>query len=137
MTLLAMLAAAAAFTAAPCPGETTLDTNACLAQQLDSANAELQRYVMAARKRLTDGAGTDPSVLADFDKAESAWAAYRKAECDAVYDNWKAGTIRTAMDLSCQIELTSRHTHTVWSHWLTYMDSTPPILPEPVLPSPQ
>jgi hypothetical protein len=37
-------------------------------------------------------------------------------------------------DLSCQIKLTQLHTHTIWLEWLTYMDSTPPILPEPPVP---
>ena len=75
-------------------------------------------------------------ALVDFDKAETLWTSYREAECGAVYDYWRAGTIRTSMELTCEIDLTQRHTHTVWSEWLTYMDSTPPILPEPKLAPP-
>jgi uncharacterized protein YecT (DUF1311 family) len=135
MISLAILAAVSAVNAAqpaapPCPGETTLEINACLGRQLDAVDADLSRYVAAARKRLVAEA---PSALGDFDKAETAWTAYRKAECDAVYDNWSGGTIRDAMDLTCQIQITRLHTQTLWLNWLTYMDSTPPILPEPPL----
>ncbi len=70
-------------------------------------------------------------ALAEFDKAQTAWIAYRDAECGAIYDYWSSGTIRNTIALTCEIDLTRRHTHTVWSEWLTYMDSTPPILPEP------
>ena len=140
MIALAILAAATSLAATrappPCPGDSTPEINACLGQQLDAANSDLGRYVTAARRRLkSEAQGGDghaaAMALADFDRAEQAWTAYLKAECGAVYDYWSDGTIRTSMELTCEIDLTRRHTHTVWSEWLTYMDSTPPILPEP------
>jgi len=141
MIALAVLAATTSLAAtrappSPCPGETTLEINACLSQQLDKVDSDLARYIAAARHRLTSEAHADDGhaaamALADFDRAEQAWTAYRKAECGAVYDYWSDGTIRTSMELTCEIDLTRRHTRTVWSEWLTYMDSTPPILPEP------
>jgi len=124
-------ASAAEAQAGDCPNAvSTVEINGCLAGELDRANAELHRYVMAAGKRVrqdSDG----PGAAAGFDKAEAAWAAYREAECGAVYDYWSGGTIRGAMSLTCRIDLTRAHTHRIWSLWLTYMDSTPPILPEP------
>jgi len=133
---IALLAAAsvAAAPAPPCAGQNTLEINDCQSATLAAAEAELQRYLAAARKRLQSDAADDAGVakaLAGFDKIQVAWSAYRDAECDAVYDYWSAGTIRTSMQLTCEIDLTRRRTHTVWSQWLTYMDSTPPILPEP------
>ncbi len=132
-----ILAAASTVAAAPtprCPGDNTIEINECRAAERDRADAELKRYLEAARQRLTSEAADNPDVreaLADLDKSQAAWAAYRTAECDAIYDYWKAGTIRTVMALSCEIDLTRQRTHQVWSQWLTYMDSTPPILPEP------
>jgi uncharacterized protein YecT (DUF1311 family) len=141
MILLAVLAAGTIAVAdAPlCLSDSTQEVDACLQAQLDRADADLARYVAAARKRIREDHGKDAtaleaSTLLDFDKAETAWAAYVKAECGAVYDNWSSGTIRTSMELTCALDLTRRHTHTVWSNWLTYMDSTPPILPEPPRP---
>ena len=132
--------AAASVAAAPappkphCPGDTTLEINDCRSAQLTAAEKDLSRYLAAARKRLTSEAADDvgaKAALADLDKTEAAWKIYRKAQCDAVYDYWQSGTIRTVMALTCEIDLTRQHMHAVWSAWLTYMDSTPPILPEP------
>jgi uncharacterized protein YecT (DUF1311 family) len=149
-TLFLVLALAAAFAThvaaqtSRCPGETTTENNQCFNDRLDRANADLARYVAAATQRLTQEAQTAQpgdtgaaKALKDFDEAEKAWARYSDAECGAVYDYWSAGAIRVIQNLDCQISLTRLHTHTIWRQWLTYMDSTPPILPEPPLsPSP-
>jgi uncharacterized protein YecT (DUF1311 family) len=143
--IIAVLAAAAALAAAPpadaasapaikCPGESTIEINDCQSAVLAKAEAELRRYLDEARKRLKSEAADDPGVakaLAGFDKTQAAWVAYRGADCDALYDYWSAGTIRGTIALTCEIDLTRARTHTVWSEYLTYMDSTPPDLPEP------
>ena len=139
MISLAILAAATSLAAAPsphCPGDNTPEIDACFGLQLDAANAELDRYVAAARKRIADdmkdaAESSQAPTLADFDKAEKQWAAYRVTACGAVYDEWSGGTIRTSMEINCQIFFTHQHTFAVWSEWLTYMDDTPAILPEP------
>jgi uncharacterized protein YecT (DUF1311 family) len=133
MLLLASCAASAAAAddgaqAAICPGETTLEINQCLAQQQQRAQARLDKYVEAAMKRYAE---EQPAVRLGIEASEKAFEAYREIECATVYENWKDGTIRGAMDLGCQIALTDERTHTVWSNWLTYMDSAPPDLPEP------
>jgi uncharacterized protein YecT (DUF1311 family) len=128
------VASVAAAPAPKCPGDTTLEINDCMSAELAKAESDLQRFLAAARKRLKSEAADDAgaeAALGDLDKTETAWKAYREAQCGAVYDYWQSGTIRSAMQLTCEIDLTRQHTHTVWSQWLTYMDSTPPILPEP------
>ena len=138
MISIAALATVTALAAAPpppkCPGDNTIEINDCMSATLTKAQGDLDRYLAAARKRLKSEAADDAgaaAALSDLDKVQAAWVAYSKADCDAVYDNWSAGTIRTAMALTCEINLTRQRTHTVWGEWLTYMDSTPPILPEP------
>jgi len=121
----------------PCSGATTPAVEQCLAERLTRAEADLARYVAAAERRLRDETGEDPAAeraRRGFAAAERAWAAYRDAECAAVFERWSGGTIRGSQELTCRIRLTLRHTHTVWAEWLTYMDSTPPILPEPAVP---
>lgn len=116
-------------TTAPCPGPTTRDVEQCLAAGLARADAELNRYYAAAVARLMrDGETTS---LAKLRASERAWIAYRDAECDAVYDWWKGGTIRGAMTLGCRTRITEARTLEVWRNWLTYADSTPPVLPRP------
>ena len=68
-----------------------------------------------------------------LEAGQSAWEAYKTSHCDSVYTIWMDGTIRGAMTLSCQINLTEARTHEIWSSYLTYMDSTPAIMPEPEL----
>lgn len=128
---LLLLALALAAPADRCAdAKTTVDMNMCLARASNAAEVEMNRYLVAARKRASaDGV----TVVKAFDEAQARWLAYRKGECDAVYAHWQDGTIRGAMLLDCRIELTQARTHQLWKTWLTYMDSTPPILPEPRL----
>lgn len=125
----------------PCDGSTTIAMNACLAGKLERAEAELARYDAAALARLREAAqeaenGSSEAALPTmFEKAARAWAAYRDTECDALYAKWSGGTIRTAMGLSCRLSMTRQRTRTIWRNWLTYADSTPPVLPEPKVPT--
>lgn len=113
----------------PCGGATTPETNACLAGKLDKSKERLDRYLQAALHRYN---GEDKAaVRLGISASQDAFEAYRSIECATVYENWKEGTIRGAMNLSCQISLTDQRTHAVWQNWLVYPDSTPPILPEP------
>ena len=127
--LVASATPAAAERPVRCPdAATTLEMNACLGEELAAAKAEQRRYLDAA----TDRAADRGELVAAIMQSQAAFETYRKAECDAVYENWKDGTIRGAMALSCRIALTRSRTHGIWGNWLTYMDSTPPVLPEPV-----
>ncbi|MCJ2189193.1 DUF6265 family protein [Novosphingobium beihaiensis] len=111
-----------------CPDAmTTLDINACLGGVLGRADVRRKAYLEKALAREADR----PELQAMIRTADKAFDAYRTAHCDAVYEDWKEGTIRGAMSLSCQIAMTDARTHRIWQDWLTYMDSTPPVLPEP------
>jgi len=124
-----------------CYQGSTLAVNACLQAEAEGADEMLAQYLEAARVRLKHEAKDSPcdttsaTALAGLDKAEAAWVTYRKAECDAVYDWWSSGSVRGAMLEGCWIRLTKLHTHTLWREWLTFVDNTPPILPEPPVPS--
>ena len=126
-----------------CPNaNTTQAEDECLSQVLGEAQAELARYRTAAETRAKASVdfaskypgSVQPDTSAAFHKAEATWSAYKDAECTATSDNWSGGTIRTAKELSCEIKLTRLHAYTLWDQWLTFPDSTPPLLPEPSLP---
>ena len=106
---------------------TTHAIDACLADALNRAEHSRARYLAAALERLRER----PEVARMVASADKAFLAYRDTQCDAVLEDWKDGTIRGAMALSCRIDLTEARTHTIWRDWLTYLDSTPPLLPEP------
>lgn len=116
---------------APCPGVTTIAVNGCLAADLDRADAVLNRYYDAAVRRVrTDDGDT---VALGLVAAERVWLSYRDQECNAVFDRFRGGTIRTAVEIACRIRLTRLRTYVIWRNWLTYADSTPPLLPRPAV----
>ena len=120
-----------------CSGSTTPEIDACAAEYSRRADADLSRYLAAAKKRLKsevveDQTGsTAKAALAGLETSQSAWERYRKAECDAVYAWWSDGTIRGAMFQGCWRAVTQDRTMAIWSSWLQFMDTTPPLLPKP------
>lgn len=109
-----------------CDG-TTLEMNECMAGIRERATERKDRYLAAAIARHEDR----PELATMIRQSDVAAEAYRKAECGAVYKDWEDGTIRNIMALSCDIALIDERTRKIWRHWLTYQDSTPPVLPEP------
>lgn len=113
-----------------CDG-TTMAINQCLGAVRDRAKIREERYFEAA----VAGPNGLPARMTPLERsmraAQAAAEQLRKEECAAVYEQWKDGTIRNAMALRCEIRLIDERTHTIWQNWLTYQDSTKPILPEP------
>ncbi|MDA0820058.1 MAG: DUF6265 family protein [Proteobacteria bacterium] len=107
----------------------TVKINECFAATLRRADGQRAKYLAAAIGRVTD----EPALAAKIKASDATFVAYRESECDAVYENWKGGTIRGMMALSCKIAMTERRTQIIWQNWLTYMDGAAPILPEPRL----
>ncbi len=130
MTIVALTLLLAA--AAPCPGSTTREVEQCLAEDLARADAELNRYYAAAVRRLADD--RQAATLAKLRASERAWIEHRNAECNAVWEYWKGGTIRGTFSTECRIRLTRARTMAIWSNWLTYVDGTPPLLRKPHAP---
>lgn len=109
-----------------CDG-TTMEMVRCLDKRGEEADAELAKYLAAAQARINGSLDAKP----DLAHAQAAWNDYRHAHCDDVYDFWREGSIRGLAAASCYLEITRRRTHEVWSDYLTFPDSTPPLLPEP------
>ena len=121
-----------------CAGGSTPEINECLTEYMRRADLELGRYVAAVRRTIREQAEGDPpdpgarNAIKEFDQAEAAWAAYRKAECDATYDLWSSGTIRGAMYGECYLSITKARSLTLWSTWLRPMeDDAEPDMPKP------
>ena len=128
LLMLAMIASNNSDTA-PCPGTTTIEINACLAERFQEADANLNRYYGVALRRIRAENGT--SVAQMLIQAGRSWLSYRDSECGAVLEKHRDGTIRTSMEIACRIRLTRLRTYLIWRNWLTHPDSTPPLLPRP------
>ncbi|MGL4473690.1 MAG: lysozyme inhibitor LprI family protein [Shewanella sp.] len=107
----------------------TIEINECAALTLAKAQAQLTEYLAASLTHNAD----DTELVAVINTAQQTWQQYMTAQCDAIYTQWRDGSIRGLMALSCKTKLTQLRTHEIWENWLTYMDSTPPVLPEPTL----
>ncbi|RKF17973.1 DUF1311 domain-containing protein [Alginatibacterium sediminis] len=105
----------------------TPDINYCEGLELAKAEQQMQRYLETS---LSHNSFDQPLVDA-IGQAQVKWLAYREAHCDAVYTMWREGSIRGLMSLSCQIKLTKQRSFDLWENYLTYMDSTPPVLEQP------
>jgi len=108
---------------------TTIDINYCITQEADQAFSELENYLDKAKERYA----SQKTITDTLNKSQETWLAYRAAHCDAVYEQWSGGTIRGAVFGSCMLKLNKQRTHLIWQDYLTYVDSTEPLLPEPQL----
>ncbi len=113
---------------AHCPAAvTTLEINECYAETLERAEARMSQYLDAALTRIS-GEDSQTHLMRS---TQEGFTAYRGGECGGVHERFQDGTVRTAMYLDCAIRLTDERTHTIWRNWLTHMDSSAPVLPEP------
>ena len=105
---------------------TTYEMNFCANRETEEANTLLEKYLSKAKQKYKN----ETAVITSLVKSQDAWIIYRKAHCDAIYEIWSGGTIRGVMFGGCMLQLTKQRTHKIWNDYLTYMDSTPPMLPE-------
>jgi uncharacterized protein YecT (DUF1311 family) len=105
----------------------TLDINQCASIELDLAQAELIKYLAASYKHND----YDTELIEAIKLAQNDWQTYSTSHCDSVYTQWRDGTIRVVIAISCKSDLAKQRTYEIWQNFLTYRDSTPPVLPEP------
>lgn len=111
-----------------CPDAmTTAEMAACLREILERADARMEKYHAAAQS-VVEG---DKELATHLRATHDLFLSYRNAECSALYGNYMSGSVRPIMYLGCAIEMADQRAHTIWQNWLTFMDSTPPQLPEP------
>ncbi len=135
MPVLLIALALASAPASECQdAKTTIEMNNCVANTLSGAERQLDRYYDAAVQRLRsqDSPGAR-DALSKLASAQAAWRTYRDAECAAVFDNWRDGSVRIAAETKCRIGATQLRTFSIWWSWLTYADSSAPVLPRPDL----
>ena len=106
---------------------TTIEINRCTSLELEAAEMVMETYLAKSKERYA----RDLTIVRSIDEAQAAWLIYRQTHCGSVFNVWRQGTIRTVMSISCSIELTQQRTVEIWNSFLTYPDSTPPLLPAP------
>jgi len=107
----------------------TIEINYCAKVKLDKAEAEMKLYLAKSIAQYT----TDSNIVESINIAQSAWQSYSQSQCNSVFTLFRDGSLRVVMTLSCRTKLTQQRTHELWSQYLTYMDSSAPVLPEPTV----
>lgn len=107
--------------------QNTLEDSQCMTGEVARADKKLNTYLQSAKARLKK----DGDSKLNLDTAQNAWAQYRTLHCGDVYTYWEQGSIRYRQSAQCQLDLIQSRTHDIWKAYLTYADSTPPVLPAP------
>jgi len=110
--------------------QNTVDETKCMSAEIDKADRTLREYLDAAKARIS----RDQIKGLYLDAAQAEWSRYRKLHCGDVYQYWVDGSYRYRASAQCQIDLARSRTHDIWAAYLTFVDSTPALLPEPELP---
>jgi uncharacterized protein YecT (DUF1311 family) len=108
----------------------TVEDTTCMSAEIDKADRALRDYLEAAKARLS----RDKVQGLNLDGTQAEWSRYRTMHCGDVYLYWVEGTYRYRASAQCQIDLARARTHDIWAAYLTFVDSTPALLPEPELP---
>lgn len=106
---------------------TTLETNTCLSKILVIAAEQQKIYLVRAYQHNS----YYYKLIKAMKKEQKDWQQYKKSSCNTTYIAYREGSIRNTKYLLCEIQLTHRRTHDIWQNYLTYADSTPPVLAEP------
>jgi uncharacterized protein YecT (DUF1311 family) len=121
-----------------CDGVTTPELGDCSAIGLSLEEARMGQYLDAAKVRAAkadaDTSNSQPTRQVELlAGSQAAWEKYAELRCEAVLEQFGGeGSVRGLVAQGCRIESTRQRTHDIWTDHLTYRDSTPPVLPEPV-----
>jgi uncharacterized protein YecT (DUF1311 family) len=99
-----------------------------MSAEIDKADKTLREYLEAAKERIS----RDKITGLNLDATQAEWSRYRTMHCGDVYQYWAEGTYRYRASAQCQIDLARSRTHDIWAAYLTFVDSTPALLPEPL-----
>jgi uncharacterized protein YecT (DUF1311 family) len=127
--------------ATPCAqANSTLAMTECLSDEIRRAEAILERYRSTAQRRLAEEQASQAmheirrpgtGEIIDLAASQRLWLAYRRAHCGSIAARWQGASIQPIQAGECMLRLTRQRTHELWRAFLTFQDSTPPLLPEP------
>lgn len=117
------------------PQETTIDIDECQAKKISQLDWVLNKYQSTTVERISsenkDNAAHKKSLEAAYSEETQAWSALVNAASKSVEVDYEGGTISTSLSNERRIHLLELQIHDMWQTWLTYMDSSPALLPEP------
>lgn len=107
-----------------------LNIEECLSAKVGAADKRLDEYLSVVNRKYMKDL---PKIVSFLAESQKAWRVERETFCQSASELFAEGTVSNAMYLRCVLQQTEKRTHDVWEWHLTYWDSTPPDLPEPVM----
>lgn len=104
---------------------TVEDTN-CLIAEIDLKANKLQKYFSAAQRQEKYFGRTDEELI----ETQKIWDTYVNKHCGYIYSR-QNGSARYRDSAECQLRLYDDRIYEIWIAYLTYYDSTAPVLPDP------
>jgi uncharacterized protein YecT (DUF1311 family) len=89
----------------------------------------MMKYYSAALDRYSD----NEKMTAEIKRSQITWESYAEANCGAVWASFGDGSYRNRAFTICKDDLARLRTNATWSSFLGFVDTTPPVLPEPKL----
>lgn len=128
--MLLIIAPSLSFANTLCPNaKTTREIADCLIIQVQQAEQDMEQYLNAALNKYNKNA----EIIESIKVSQEEWSKYQKAHCKGVYQKWGRGSMRLISHPTCLLYTTKSRTYDIWREFLTYGDSTPPLLPKPEL----
>ena len=86
----------------------------CVSQQLEESRENLESY-LAESRRLIGEAQKDASALS---KSQESWEEYVGSDCEAAYEHFADGSIRSLAETQCEAWHTTNRTCLLWNRYL-------------------
>lgn len=110
-----------------CPNsKNTIEDTNCLSAQIGKKAEKLQKYLSTAKIQEKKDYGNDDELI----ETQKIWETYVSKHCGYIYSR-QNGSARYRESAECTIRLYDERIYEVWKSYLTYFDSTPPVLPNP------
>lgn len=114
LLLMLLLASGNCFAALDCDkAMTTPDMNECARLAFEKADKELNaayKVVMNSLSKSETGSTQHRDAKNSLIAAQRLWISFRDKDCDAVFNYWRDGTIRTGLYLACKTDHTKLRT---------------------------
>jgi uncharacterized protein YecT (DUF1311 family) len=108
---------------------TDKDVENCIYQELKQSTDNLNTYLYSA---LGHHSGDDKTIK-NIKSTQVFWNKYIKFYCGNIYEFWQGTSIAIVKNMECNIRVNKYRTFELWQSYLTYEDSTKPVLKAPIL----
>lgn len=107
--------------------ESYAEASRCLQAELSRADAAMQQYLNASKKRHA----ADKARLGQIESSQGMWLKLGVGQCNRWNLLPRDQDKHTAEVLSCLNRITRERTHQIWDTFLNDPEGAPPVLPEP------